>query len=215
MGKKGGPRVEAALRNPSYLRVANVIGISDLDSNNDVNAIEKYIRENGDPYENALKAATDATARIQAKSVQDLKNLTASFEQRIGSMNRDFNQRYADQEAAAGRRFKSLQDSANARYNNLNSILLSRTKDFNNQLAASQLALSESQDLYAEQQRLAANQANAFVPDANPSAQTATAGDDRLNLFNNVKPKKQQLNELSLLSGVGPQGNPLAGLQIA
>ena len=204
MGKKGGPRVEAALRNPSYLRVANVIGIKDLDSNNDVNAIEKYIRKNGDPYENALKAATDATAAVRAQSVDDLKKLTQSFESRIAQMNKTFDTRYAN-----------LQDSANTRYNNLNSILLSRTKDFNSQLAASQLALSESQDLYAEQQRLAANQANAFVPDANPSAQTATAGDDRLNLFNNVKPKKQQLNELSLLSGVGPQGNPLAGLQIA
>ena len=157
MGKKGGSRVEAALRNPSYLRVANVLGIKDLDSSNDVDAIEKYIRQNGDPYENALKAATDATAAVRARSVDDLKKLTQGFETRIAEMNKAFDTR-----------FTNLQDSANARYNNLNNILLSRTKDFNEQLAASQTALSESQDLYAEQQRIAANQANAFVPAANP-----------------------------------------------
>ena len=197
-------RARAALRNPSYLRVANIIGIKNLNSNSDVNAIEKYIRENGDPYENALAAANKATADVRAKSVQDLKALTSSFEQRIGQMNADFSSRYG-----------SLQSAADARYNNLNQILLQRTNDYNTQLAASQAALDQSQQLYEDQVKLATNQANAFVPEANPSARTATAGDDRQNLFNNVKQKSKQLSDLNLLSGVGAQGNPLAGLQIA
>ena len=117
-------RARGALRNPSYLRVANIIGIKNLDSNSDVNAIEKYIRENGDPYENALAAANRATEQVRARSIQDLKALTSSFEQRIGQMNADFNSRYAAQEAEAGRRFSSLQDSANRRYNDLNKVLL-------------------------------------------------------------------------------------------
>jgi hypothetical protein len=197
-------RARAALRNPSYLRVANLIGIRQLDSGSDVDQIERYIRENGDPYENALAAANKATADVRARSVQDLKALTASFEQRIGQMNADFNSRYG-----------SLQSAAEARYNNLNQILLQRTNDYNTQLAASQAALDQSQQLYEDQVKLATNQANAFVPEANPSARTATAGDDRQSLFNNVKPKSKQLSDLNLLSGVGAQGNPLAGLQIA
>ena len=197
-------RAEAALRNPSYLRVANIIRISNLNSDNDVDAIEDYIRKNGDPYENALAAANKATADIRAKSVQDLASLTDSFQSRIGQMNKSFDQRYAN-----------LQDTANSRYNNLNDILLQRTSNFNSQLAAGQDALNQSQALYEEQQRIASNQANAYVPDANPGARTAAAGDDRQSLFNNVKTKNKQLSDLNLLSGVGSQGSPLAGLQIA
>ncbi|MAF40449.1 MAG: hypothetical protein CL859_01120 [Cyanobium sp. ARS6] len=197
-------RARAALRNPSYLRVANLIGIRQLDSGSDVDQIEKYIRENGDPYENALAAANRATEQVRARSIQDLKALTTSFEQRIGQMNADFNSRYG-----------SLQSAADARYNDLNQILLQRTNDYNTQLAASQAALDQSQQLYEDQVKLATNQANAFVPEANPSARTATAGDDRQNLFNNVRQRSKQLSDLNLLSGVGAQGNPLAGLQIA
>ena len=200
-------RAAAARRNPSYMRVANIIGIRQLDSGNDVDQIEAYIRENGDPYENALAAANKATEDVRNKSIDDLNNLTIGFTDSIKGMNDGFNKRYGD-----------LQAAANDRYNSLNNILIQRTADFNSQLGRAQDALDQSQALYDEQVRIAANQANAYVPDANPRAQTATAGDDRENLFSNTQPKKttnNQANELSLLSGIGSQKNPLAGLQIA
>lgn len=198
-------RAKRALNNPSYLRVANIIGISNLNSDNDVSQIEDYLRKNGDPYENALNAARKAAEDVRAKSAQDLRTLTDSFTSRIASMNRDFDARYGN-----------LQQQANDRYNSLNQVLISRTNSFNKQLEDAAAQNAELQGLYAEQQRLAANQANAYVPDANPGAQSAAAGDDRANLFSTTAKKKtNELNNLSILSGLGTQANPLAGLQIA
>ena len=236
MGKKGGRRVDSALRNPSYLRVANIIGISNLDSNNDVDAIEDYIKKNGDPFQNQLDAANAKIKEIGDKSIQDLRDLTVGFQDTIGKMNDDFAQRFKDQEDDSNRKFKSIQDAADRRYDDLNDILVGRTNDFNNTLddlndqltksndalVSTQGALDDSllnarniQGLLDDTVRLSTNQANAFVPAANPGARTAVAGDDRRSLFNNVRPKAKQLNDLTLLSGVGSQGNPLAGLQIA
>ena len=74
MAKKGGGRVESALRDPSYLRVANILGFKNLDSNNDVDAIEDYIKKNGDPYQNALDAANQATEDIRNRGINDLNS---------------------------------------------------------------------------------------------------------------------------------------------
>ena len=203
---KGGRRVDRALSNPSYLRVANIIGITNLDSNNDVNAIEDYINKNGDPYQNALNAANQATADIQAKSVQDLNSLTVGFQDSIARMNQDFSSRYAD-----------LQSAADQRYSQLNDVLIQRTDAFNQQLEAQNNQLVAMTDSYNEQVRVAGNQARASTPVANQGAQGAVAGDDRQNLFNNTVRKKNQADskDLSILTGIGSQGNPLAGLQIA
>ena len=235
-------RVEYALRDPSYLRVANIIGIKNLDSNNDVDAIEDYIKKNGDPYQNALDAAVKATEDAQARSVQDLKDLTIGFETSIAQMNADFDQRYAD-----------LAQSSNARIDELSNFIGQQQKDFdaslleqrnsltgliesqgvefgkqrdqlNSLLLESQMAneklgnqIKAGQDAAAaaaaEQQRLAANQANAYVPQANTGATSVATGDARAELTKSGK--KNNLDELALLTGVGSQGNPLAGLQIA
>lgn len=198
-------RALAALRNPSYLRVANIIRIKNLNSDNDVDAIEDYLAKNGDPYENALKDAQQAVTDIQKKSVQDLQNLTKGFNTRIAEMNKTFDRRYGN-----------LQDQARDRYNSLNNVLISRTKDFNRQLDQAAAQNAELQGLYSDSQRMAANQANAYVPDPNPGAQSAAAGDDRANLLSTAAKKKtNELNNLSILSGLGTQANPLAGLQIA
>ena len=198
-------RAKRALNNPSYLRVANIIGISNLNSDNDVASIEEYLRKNGDPYENALNAARKAAEDVRAKSAEDLRTLTDSFTNRIAAMNRDFDTRYGN-----------LQQQANDRYNSLNQVLIDRTNSFNQQLDQAAAQNAELQAISAEQQRLARNQANAYVPDANPGAQTAAAGDDRSNLLTAATKKKStDLSNLSILSGLGTQANPLAGLQIA
>ena len=228
MGKKFSSRVMAALRNPSYLRVANIIGIKYFDSDNDVNAIEDYLKKNGDPYENALSEANRQAEAIRNQSIQDLNTLTEGFSDRIGAMNRDFSERYEqqqadfnqlfDQQAAdSQRQFESYAKSAEARYNDLNDVLLTRTNDFNASMERAEARYSELQGTYEETQRLARNQANAFVPDANPGAQTALAGDDRVRFQQSQakKAKQQELSSLSVLTGIGQQANPLAGLQIA
>ena len=360
MARKGGSRVEAALRNPSYLRVAQIIGFKALDSNNDVDAIEEYIEKNGDPYQNALDAANRATEQVRKKSIEDLSRLTRSFESRIAEMNRSFDTRYGNLQQASARRERTLSDTLKAQSNDFNrrldeaNILLQNTtegfetrlenqgnrfnrtintykgdlnkswtslealgirfedaqrryadnfaksqedfterfqrqqsnsrkelrdqrtrfdnrfknqaddynKRFENQtnryeqqltdltgayderlsqqdarysglledqaeefaiqrndlkdlLVGAQDKNASLQGLYDEQIRVAKNQSNAYVPDANPGARRATAGDDRLKLFNNVRGKAKTLSQLSLLSGLGAQGSPLSGLNIA
>lgn len=234
MAKKGGGRVESALRNPSYLRVANILGFKALDSNNDVDAIEDYIRKNGDPYQNALDAANQATEDIRNKGINDLNNLTTGFTDSISQLNSDFDTRYDNLRDSSNSRIGELQsfiDSQRSSFDtaisnqrtSFEGLLRSQADEFavqrdqlNGLLITSQEANTALQGTLDEQNRIATNQANAFVPGANPSAVGATAGDDREQLFSSTKKKSsKQLNDLSLLSGVGTQGNPLAGLQIA
>lgn len=240
MGKRGS-RVEGALRNPSYLRVANILGLKNLDSNNDVDAIEDYINRNGDPYQNALDAANQAAEDIRNRGVEDLRNLTIGFNDSINDLNNRFNDRYAAQESRFGGllneandRSSRLQDFIRDQQGSFNSALESQASGFQDALASqaadfdrrygelnslfieSQKANQLLQGTIDEQNRIAKNQANAFVPDANPNAVSATAGDDRDELFSTTRKKgTKPLNDLTLLTGVGSQGNPLAGLQIA
>ena len=76
MARYGGPRVEAALRDPTYLTVANIIGIRNFNSNNDVDAVEDYLAKNGDPYQNQLNAANQALKDQQNQFIQQLEEIT-------------------------------------------------------------------------------------------------------------------------------------------
>ena len=232
MGKKKNDRVEYALRNPSYLRVANILGLKNLDSNNDVAAIEEYIRKNGDPFQNALDEANRVTEDIRNKSIDDLNNLTISFEETIKNMNTDFNDKYGSLAASNQTALDTLnntlitnqnnyQDSLRGQEQRFTDLMISQQDNFNSQLGELQgyldRAIAEQQriqGLYDEQVRIAKNQANAFVPSANPSATNVAAGDDREELAVTTKKRKPE-SDLTLLSGVGTQSNPLAGLQIA
>ena len=233
MGKKNS-RVEFALRDPSYLRVANILGFKALDSNNDVDAIEDYINKNGDPYQNALDAANQATDDIRQRGIDDLNAATQGFNDSIANLTSSFNDQYgqlADQAAQRenylysqsernSRQFASQMGEQKGVYEDLlaqqNDFFTSQYDELNGLLIESQANNAQLQATIDETNRIAANQANAFVPGANPNAVGATAGDDRDELFSTTRKKASKpLNDLTLLTGVGTQGNPLAGLQIA
>ena len=233
MSRKGGSRVEAAMRNPSYLRVANVLGLKNLDSNNDIDAIEEYIKENGDPYQNALDAANQAAKDIAGKSVDDLNNLTIGFNDSIANLTSSFDERYGSLEAGYNKTIGELEDFIQDQSStfdkafadqrsNFQGLLKDQESFFGGQLDSLNGLLIESQGnnerlqgTIEETNRIASNQANAYVPDANPNAVGATAGDDREQLFSTTRKKSRNgLDDLSLLTGVGTQGNPLAGLQL-
>ena len=113
----------------------------------------------------------------------------------------------------------TLQLQQNQRQNNTNlqRQLSQQQAQFNQQLAFQQEQAAAAQALAAEQARIAENQANAFVPAPNPSAQSVAAGDDREDVLGTPTKRKKQteVDDLSIVSGIGSQGNPLAGLQIA
>ena len=90
------------------------------------------------------------------------------------------------------------------------------------QITDLQGALSNSQQQYqtAEAARLLAenradNLRNAFVPEANPTATGVSYGDDRQTATAARRPKDNRLSDLAILSGLGTESNPLAGLQLA
>ena len=234
MARYGGPRVEAALRDPSYLTVANIIGIRNFNSNNDVDAVEDYLAKNGDPYQNQLDAANQALKDQQNRFIQQLEEIT------LGSQGSN----PADQFGALGYKFEgapvytavngelvpkedpldpvealTLQLQQNQEQNNsfLERQLSQQQAQFDQQMAFQQEQARLAQAAAEEQARIAKNQANAFTPAPNPTAQSIAAGDDRQELFATPtnKKKKTEADDLSIISGVGTQGNPLAGLQIA
>ena len=79
------------------------------------------------------------------------------------------------------------------------------------QLLESQL--SSANTALTEQKRVSANLANAYVPQAEASADTFVYGDSR---EQKRKQRNNQLSDLSIVTGVGNAGNAgLAGLQLA
>ena len=234
MSRFGGPRVEAALRDPTYLTVANIIGIRNLNSNNDVDAIEDYLAENGDPYQNQLDAANQALIDQQNQTVQLLEEITlgsqrSSLADKFGALAYKFEgapvytavngelipkEEPLDPVEALTLQLQQNQADVNA---NLQAQLAQSQQQFEAQMAFQQQQAKLAQKASEEQARIAKNQANAFTPAPNPTAQTVSAGDDREELFATPtsKKKKTEADDLSIISGVGTQGNPLAGLQIA
>jgi hypothetical protein len=61
-------------------------------------------------------------------------------------------------------------------------------------------------------EKRASNLRNAFVPNANPTALSVLYGDNRKG---GRRQQDNQLSDLSILSGLGTNSNPLAGLQLA
>ena len=79
-----------------------------------------------------------------------------------------------------------------------------------NQFMSDQAAASAQ--AYAAAEKRASNLANAFVPNANPNANSINYGDYRKR---NRRKEDNQLSDLAILSDLGDSSNPLAGLQLA
>ena len=131
----------------------------------------------------------------QAEQYQaDFSAMSATYQQQIGQLN-----------------------TANAA--NLESLSLQydqQTQAFNEfqDLAASQLATADAN--YKDQLRMTENLYTAFVPEPNPSAFTASVGDQRTETSRKTQNNKlSDLSSLSIISGLGTASNPLSGLQLA
>ena len=80
-----------------------------------------------------------------------------------------------------------------------------------NQFMQDQMLAANAAREAAEQR--ASNLRNAFVPQANPNAMSVLYGDSRRG--GRRRQEDNQLSDLSILSGLGTNSNPLAGLQLA
>ena len=117
---------------------------------------------------------------------------------------------------AIGQGLQTQIDDINAGLNSIPSTLndllalqQQENKDTNDALLAS---LQSANTAFADQQRIAGNISKAYVPGANPSAALPAIGDQR---DSDRKAKNNRLSDLTVLSGVGSQRNPLVGLQLS
>ena len=95
----------------------------------------------------------------------------------------------------------------------LNDQMAQQQTDFNTAQAFTQEQLSNANAAFLLQQQRNANLQNAYVPGANPNALSVGYGDNRKN--KKRQESNNQLSDLTLMSGLGTQSNPLAGLQLA
>ena len=85
-------------------------------------------------------------------------------------------------------------------------------QDFNNAQAFTNQQLNAANNAFLREQQRSANLGNAYIPQANPTALSIGYGDGRTT---RRKQDDNQLSDLTLMSGLGTQSNPLAGLQLA
>lgn len=158
---------------------AAAIGLRNLDSQNDLNKIEEYYAQNPNAWTPPVTQQPEPDQLVSVNPIVDYIPQSDPF---------------ADQMA-------ELQ----AAYNNQLAQLQSQQSFFNQQLQTANAARVEAENR-------ANNMRNAFVPQANPTALSAAYGDQRTSSRQRTN---NQLSDLSILSGLGTTSNPLAGLQLA
>ena len=135
-------------------------------------------------------------ADAQAKT-DEFINKTA---EQIQSMQLDFSQQLADQQSSADERIASLND-----------LMLQQQQQSESTFDLLQQQSQAAQAAYQEQLRQANALAKAYVPTMESSASSAQLGDTRTG----ASADTNSLSNLAIVSGLGTNSNPLAGLQLA
>ena len=97
-------------------------------------------------------------------------------------------------------------------FNGIQDQMAQQQDDFNTAQAFTQQRLADANNMFLLEQQRTANLGNAYVPGANPNALSIAYGDNR---NKNRQGQDNLLSDLTLMSGLGTQSNPLAGLQLA
>ena len=105
-----------------------------------------------------------------------------------------------------------LNNAFTERISGLEGMMMTQQQEFANTQALMEQELSAAQAALLDEQRRAANLALSYVPQANPNALSVSYGDGRRSTR---RQQDNQLSDLSILTGLGTGGNPLAGLQLA
>ena len=223
MGQKYPDSVRWARSDPASLWAARKIGIKDLDSTNDLRQIERYLEENETPWDKQVRLANERTDKILAdmKTQDDdhaaqIKTLTDGFSDSITKIGEDnkttidtLTKGFEDREADLKKFISDQATDFDSRYGKLNDSFNLLNDTFN----ALNLSYDKLNDANAEQQRLAGNAARARIPSPVSSAELPQTGDSR------EQPqrlgKNNSFSQLTVLSGLGNQGNPSSGLQLA
>lgn len=201
-------------------KATDAIGITSVDSQNDVDQIEAYLgggafggggagggpggpspRGTGE-FEDIIGSLQDDIAAANQRA-QDFANqqaqgiadntamLTAQFDERLAALTSGFTERYGQLE--------SMFEQQN-----------SQMQQFQQMMQGQMQAAQQS---YNEQVRMMQNVQNARIPGAENNAATAQIGDQREDQSRDKE--NNRLSDLSILSGLGTSSNPTSGLSLA
>ena len=124
-----------------------------------------------------------------------------------------FEEALTSQAVESANALAGLNDLFTTSFTGINEQMAQQQADFNTAQAFTQQQLSSANAAFLAEQQRSANLQNAYVPGVNPNALSIGYGDNR----NNRKRQAadNSLSDLTIMSGLGTQGNPLAGLQLA
>jgi len=142
---------------------------------------------------------TDLTAKSNATLAEQLGLLTSSYDAKVAGL-----------ESSLGDYGIQVEDLTTSLSDTQAQLLSSQAQV---QTAQQQAQTAEAARVLAETR--ADNMRSAFVPQANPTATSATYGDQREAVTTTRRAKDNRLSDLTILSGLGTESNPLAGLQLA
>ena len=124
-----------------------------------------------------------------------------------------YEQQLAQQTEASAASLANLNDLFVGQMDSVETRMSQQQDDFNTAQAFANEQLNAANAAFLAEQKRSANMANAFVPQANPTASSVGYGDGRR--ATRRKRQDNQLSDLTLLSGLGTTTSPLAGLQLA
>ena len=182
--------VNAARMSPIALWAASQLGITGLDSKNDLDQINTYLQNNEDPYSQQLRRANDRNDSLQ----NELETLAIDNRAALDKMSAD---NKATIDGIIGQNKAAME---------------ALSTDFTSTINKQASQLRNISAAYEEQSRLTANLARASTPAPNPSADVPNSGDNR---NTGRRTDNNSLSSLAILSGLGSASNPMSGMQLA
>ena len=141
-------------------------------------------------FEQQMAAAQTQINELSNRQAETINGLTADFSSQLAAS----------------------QQSADQRIAGLNDLMLQQQDQAASTQALLQQQAQAAQAAYQEQARQADALGRAYVPTLNPSAASASLGDQRTTARQETN---NSLSDLAIVSGLGTNTNPLAGLQLA
>ena len=182
----------------------------------DIRKAQEEDRSKGSKTAQSFKNKKPEKAGISKELQKQLDALTLSnsnLNKQLASNSKSYEKQLAKTQAGYEKQLKRMQASSDKALQQMQAMMLSQQQQAANTQQLLQSQLSTANNALTEQKRVSANLANAYVPQAEASADTVIYGDSREQVR---KQRNNQLSDLSIVTGIGNAGNAgLAGLQLA
>ena len=175
---------------------------------NEINNFNRSLQESRDALAEQARIALEREARFEDQNkilLKQLDDMTIQNAQRIADQKNFFDQQLA-----------AAQTSADNQISALNNLMIQQQAGFDQQYGILYEQKMAADAAFAEQQRIARNVSNAYVPQSQASASAPVLSNDAASQLNATrKTKNNALSSLSIVSNPGAGGANQAGLQIA